>query len=209
MGLINHLNWRYATKKFDPTKKVEVKDIQYLSEAVRLSASSYGLQPYKVMIIQNDEIRKLLKEASWNQPQITDASQLFVFCIHQDYPLREIDNYFSLIEEVQNADPKSLSGYKNSLKTLFEKKTPEEKRQWAARQVYIALGSLLIACAELKIDACPMEGFEKDRYDEILGLKEQGFRSTVIAAVGYRSTEDDTSKRKKIRKPKDILFAEV
>lgn len=209
MELLNHLNWRYATKKFDPDKKVETKDIQYLSEAVRLSASSYGLQPYKVMIIQNDEIRKLLKEASWNQAQITDASHLFVFCIHQDYPLQEIDNYFSLIQDVQNADSKSLSGYKNSLKTLFQKKTPEEKRQWAARQVYIALGSLLIACAELKIDACPMEGFEKDRYDEILGLKEQGFRSTVIAAVGYRSTEDDTSKRKKVRKPKEVLFAEV
>jgi nitroreductase len=209
MELLNHLNWRYATKKFDPVKKVERKHLQYLSEAVRLSASSYGLQPYKVMIIQNDEIRKLLKEASWNQAQITDASHLFVFCIHQDYPLQEIDNYFSLIQDVQNADSKSLNGYKNSLKTLFQQKTPEEKRQWAARQVYIALGSLLIACAELKIDACPMEGFEKDRYDEILGLREQGFRSVVIAAVGYRSTEDDASKRKKARKPREILFAEI
>lgn len=209
MELINYLKWRYATKKFDSSKKVGVDELKLLSESVRLSASSYGLQPYKVMIIQNDEIRKLLKEASWNQSQITDASHLFVFCIHQDYPLQEIDNYFHLIQEVQKADPKSLSGYKNSLKTLFQKKTPEEKREWAAKQVYIALGSLLIACAGLKIDACPMEGFEKDRYDEILGLKEQGLRSTVIAAVGYRSADDDTSKRRKVRKPKEILFAEV
>jgi nitroreductase len=209
MELINHLKWRYATKKFDSSKKVGVDELKLLSESVRLSASSYGLQPYKVMIIQDDEIRKQLKEASWNQSQITDASHLFVFCIHQDYPLQEIDNYFHLIQDVQKADPKSLSGYKNSLKTLFQKKTPEEKREWAAKQVYIALGSLLIACAGLKIDACPMEGFEKDRYDEILGLKEQGLRSTVIAAVGYRSIDDDTSKRKKVRKPKEVLFEEV
>ena len=206
MELINHMNWRYATKKFDSSKKVSVDELKLLSESVRLSASSYGLQPYKVMIIQDDELRKLLKEASWNQSQITDASHLFLFCIHQDYPEQEIDHYFSLIEDTQNADLKSLIGYKNSLKTLFQKKAPEEKRQWAAKQVYIALGSLLIACAELKIDACPMECFEKDRYDQILGLKEQGLRSTVIIAVGYRSEDDDTSKRKKVRKPKEILF---
>lgn len=209
MELLNSLKWRYATKKFNPQKKVIEKDLKALSEAVRLSASSYGLQPYKVMIIQNDEVRKLLKEASWNQSQITDASYLFVFCIHQDYPVQEIDNYFRLIVDTQNADPSSLNGYKKSLTDLFKKKSPEEKRQWAAKQVYIALGSLLIACAELKIDACPMEGFEKDRYDEILGLKEQGYRSTVIAAIGYRSEEDDAAKREKVRKPKEILFAEV
>jgi nitroreductase len=209
MELLNSLKWRYATKKFDASKKVATQDIQKLSEAVRLSASSYGLQPYKVMIIQNSEIREVLKDASWNQSQISDASHLFVFCIHEDYPMQEIDNYFQLVANKQKTDAKSLSAYRDFVKSEFRKKSADEKRLWAAKQAYIALGSLLIACAELRIDACPMEGFEKDKYDEILDLKAQGLRATVLATVGYRSLDDQAGNREKVRKPKESLFAVV
>jgi nitroreductase len=209
MNLIDNLKWRYATKKFDPSKKVSDKDIETLKEAVRLSVSSYGLQLYKVLIIKNPEIKSELKKASWDQSQITDASHLFVFCnytMNFDY---HIDNYIQLIAEAQGIGTDALRNYEETIKSSIEKKDQIGKKSWAEKQTYLALSNLLAACAELKIDACPMEGFDNQSYNQILGLDELGLNAAVIAPVGYRSAEDSTQYRKKIRKPVSKLFQTI
>ena len=209
MNLIDNLKWRYATKKFYPSKKVSDKDIETLKEAVRLSVSSYGLQLYKVLIIKNPEIKSELKKASWDQSQITDASHLFVFCnytMNFDY---HIDNYIQLIAEAQGIGTDALRNYSETIKSSIEKKDQIGKKSWAEKQTYLALSNLLAACAELKIDACPMEGFDNQSYNQILGLDELGLNAAVIAPVGYRSAEDSTQYRKKIRKPVSKLFQTI
>jgi nitroreductase len=209
MNLIDNLKWRYATKKFDPSKKVSGKDIETLKEAVRLSVSSYGLQLYKVLIIKNPEIKSELKKASWDQSQITDASHLFVFCnytMNFDY---HIDNYIQLIADAQGIGTDTLKNYEETIKSSIEKKDQMGKKSWAEKQTYLALSNLLAACAELKIDACPMEGFDNQSYNQILGLDELGLNAAVIAPVGYRSSEDSTQYRKKIRKPINKLFQTI
>ncbi|MDL5512229.1 NAD(P)H-dependent oxidoreductase [Arenibacter sp. M-2] len=206
MNLIDHLNWRYATKMFDPQKKISKQDLEFLKEAIRLSVSSYGLQLYKVLIIENDEIRAALRKASWDQSQITDASQLFVFCNYTlDYD-RHVDDYVERIITIQGNFSNGIKQYGESIKTSIGKMSAEERKSWSEKQTYLALNNLLIACAELKIDACPMEGFDNHAYNQILGLDEQGLNAVVIAPVGYRSVSDKTQNRLKVRKTKEELF---
>ncbi|PXX26479.1 NAD(P)H-dependent oxidoreductase [Arenibacter sp. ARW7G5Y1] len=206
MNLIDHLNWRYATKMFDPQKKVSKQDLEFLKEAIRLSVSSYGLQLYKVLIIENDEIRAALRKASWDQSQITDASQLFVFCNYTlDYD-RHVDDYVERIITIQGNSSNGIKQYGESIKTSIGKMSAEERKSWSEKQTYLAMNNLLIACAELKIDACPMEGFDNHAYNQILGLDEQGLNAVVIAPVGYRSVSDKTQNRLKVRKTKEELF---
>ena len=209
MELIESLNWRYATKKFDPNKKIKPEDLETIKEAVRLSASSYGLQLYKVLVIEDPEIREKLKPASWGQTQITDASQLFVFCNFTDVIDKNIDDYLDLKAVTQDLDRGGLVDYGNMMKGAVSGMTAEIKNQWTARQTYIALGNLLAACSMLRIDACPMEGFEPAKYNEILGLNEKGLNAAVIATVGYRSEEDHTQGLKKVRKPAELLFESI
>ena len=209
MELIESLNWRYATKKFDPNKKIKPEDLETIKEAVRLSASSYGLQLYKVLVIEDPEIREKLKPASWGQTQITDASQLFVFCNFTDVIDKNIDDYLDLKAVTQDLDRGGLVDYGNMMKGAVSGMTAEIKSQWTARQTYIALGNLLAACSMLRIDACPMEGFEPAKYNEILGLNEKGLNAAVIATVGYRSEEDHTQGLKKVRKPAELLFESI
>lgn len=206
MELIKNLKWRYATKKFDTSKKVSSEDIEILKEAIQLSVSSYGLQLYKVLIIENSEIREQLKPVSWNQSQITDASHLFVFCNYTDASPKAIDDFIKQTAKTRNLDLDRLNGYGDFIKTKLAEKSQEEKTSWLKSQTYLALGNLLNACAELKIDACPMEGFEPDAYNKILGLDKQGLNAAVIAPIGYRHLEDHTIGQLKVRKPKDILF---
>ncbi|WP_420387208.1 NAD(P)H-dependent oxidoreductase [Roseivirga sp.] len=209
MTYIDHLNWRYATKIFDAERKVSTEDLNYLMEAIRLSVSSYGLQLYKVLVIKNEEVRNALKTASWNQSQITDASHLFVFCNYtRNYELH-VDEYLKRIVEIQENDSEELRSYGDSIKTQINQKTAEERAAWSQRQTYLALGNLLSACAELRIDACPMEGFIPSEYNRILGLNEMGLNAAVIAPVGYRSPNDVTQFRKKVRKSKETLFQEI
>ena len=170
--VLEHRTWRYATKKFDATKKVSNQDLETLMEAARLSASSYGLQPYHFFVISDPEIREQLKPASWGQSQITDASHIIVFA---------------------NA-------------TDFGEELVEHKSNWTARQAYIAFGNLMQAAAELKIDTCPMEGFESKKYNEILGLEDKNLNAAVVLAVGYRSEEDETQHYAKVRKSTEELF---
>ncbi|MBD3723561.1 MAG: NAD(P)H-dependent oxidoreductase [Flavobacteriaceae bacterium] len=209
MELIENLKWRYATKKFDTTKKVSYDDLENLKEAIQLSVSSYGLQLYKVLIIENSAIREKLKPVSWNQSQITDASHLFVFCNYKDVSSEAIDDFIKQTAVTRNLDLNRLNGYGDFIKSKLAEKSKEEKTSWLKSQTYLALGNLLNACAELRIDACPMEGFESDAYNKILGLDEQGLNAAVIAPIGYRHKEDQTIDAKKVRKPFDLLFQEI
>lgn len=209
MKLINDLKWRYATKQFDKTKKIPDEEMKKLMEVVRLSPSSYGLQLYKVLIIEDPEIREKLKAASWNQNQITDSSALIVFCNYKDVNESHIDDFIRLKCETENQDFNKLKGYSDFMKSKVSGMTKPEKDNWTKRQTYIALGFLLTACADLKIDACPMEGFEKNKYDEILRLSEQNLSASVIASIGYRSQSDNLQFLPKVRKPINELFETV
>lgn len=206
MNLIDNLRWRYATKKFDPAKKISDQDLEFLKEAVRLSVSSFGIQPYKVIIIENEEIRKALVKASMGQQQVADASHLFVFCNYTRDFDRQVDDYIDKIIDAQGASSSEVKNYGESIKASIRKQTPENRKNWAEKQTYLALNSLLIACADLKIDACPMEGFNKEAYNQMLGLDEQGLNANLIAPVGYRSCQDEAKDRIKIRKSKEELF---
>lgn len=207
--MIDNLNWRYATKKFDKNKQVSAENIQLLKEAVRLTASSYGLQPYKVLEIKNPEIREQLKTASFGQPQVTDASTLFVFCANDDLTDAHIDAYLELSAKTQQIDVAGLKGYGDFMKGVFGSRTTAQKHEWSARQVYIALGNLLTTAASMQIDVSPMEGFDPKQYDEILGMKGSGYSTVVIAAIGYRSSDDEAQYKAKVRKPMDELFETV
>jgi len=206
MNILKSLNWRYATKKFDTTRKVSSTDLEILKEAVRLSASSFGLQPYKVINVEDRELREKLKAASYGQAQVTDASNLFVFCAYTNLTSGHIDNYINLTATTRNINPAELKGFGDSMKGSFANITPEQNYVWAAHQPYIALGNLLNTCAIMNIDACPMGGIDADKYDEILGLSKQGLRAEMIATIGYRSEEDTYQHMAKVRKPLDELF---
>ena len=209
MNIIEGLNWRYATKRFDASKKVKPEDLKVIMEAVRLSASSYGLQLYKVLVIEDQELRERLKSASWGQSQITDASQLIVFCNYTDVTDENIDEYIDLKAETQGLDKEGLKDYGNMMKGSMAGLSEAQKSIWTAKQTYIALGNLLATCSMLKIEACPMEGFEPAKYNEILGLTEKGLNAAVIATIGYRSEEDKTQHLKKVRKPSEVLFETI
>lgn len=201
MDIIEALQWRYATKKFDPALKLTEEQLSTLLEAVNLSASSYGMQPYKVVVVGDTPLREQLKEAAAGQSQIETASHLLIFAVPETLGEQDVDSYMGRIAATRKVAVESLSDYRKRLTGSLSAKSPEEIRQWASRQIYIALGVLLSAAAVQKIDACPMEGFDKLRYDELLGLKEAGLRSVVMAAVGFRSADDKYQHLAKVRKP--------
>ncbi|MHC0441299.1 NAD(P)H-dependent oxidoreductase [Flavobacterium sp. 3-210] len=204
--LVNNLNWRYATKKYDATKKVSAEDLNTLKEAVRLAASSYGLQPYKVIIVENPEIREKLKAAAWGQTQLTDASQIFVFANDLNAGPESVAAYIKNISETRGVPTEALGGFADMMNGVISNLSQEAKNIWTAKQTYIALGTLLAAAAELKIDATPMEGFNAAQFNEILGFDKLGLNAAVIAAVGYRHDEDDAQHYKKVRKSHEELF---
>ena len=209
MNLLENLKWRYATKKFDASKSINKDDLEKLKEAVQLSASSYGLQLYKVFIITNKELKRKLKAAAWNQDQLTDASHVFVFCNYTERKNEHIDEYIEATSKIQNTPLEKLAGYSDLIKQSLSDKSDGAWQSWSEKQTYLALSNLLVACAELKIDSCPMEGFDPEQFNTILGLDQNGLNATVIAPVGYRSAEDHTQFRKKVRKPKETLFEEI
>jgi nitroreductase len=203
------LEWRYATKHYDTTKKISDTDLHTLKESIRLSPSSYGLQPFKVIEVTNGEIREKLKAASWNQSQLTDASSIFVFSARADIIDTDIDAFIALNAQVRNVSIESLAGYANMIKGTLSTQTPEQKHIWAAKQSYIALGFVLGAAAILEIDATPMEGFDKTQYDAILGLSEKGLKSVVVCALGYRSSEDTSATLPKVRQANEDMFIQA
>lgn len=206
MQLLENLKWRYATKIFDPTRKIESQDLDHLKEAIQLSVSSYGLQLYKVLIIEDPELRLELKAASYGQDQITNASQLMVFCHYSEVTDELVDSFIERSAKAQGKTYEEVKGYGEFIKRQLATKSGEEVRQWAAKQTYLAMGNLLTACAELRIDACPMEGFEPEVYDEILGLRTENLQSSLIVPIGYRSDEDESQYFKKVRRPESELF---
>ena len=206
MELLEHLKWRYATKTFDPNLKVSEEDMEKLKEAIQLSVSSYGLQLYKVLVISSQGLKEELKTASWNQDQITDASHLFVFCNYTERKDEDVDAYIQSISQIQGTPVDKLEGYGNLIKRSLVEMDDATWISWSEKQTYLAMSTLLMACAELRIDACPMEGYQVERYNEILGLDPQGLNASVIVPVGYRSLEDHTQFRKKVRKPLHELF---
>jgi len=203
---IDDLNWRYAVKQFDASKKVSEEDLQKLIDAVQLSASSYGLQPYKILVIKDQAVKEKLKAAGYNQSQFTDATAVFVFAHQTDFDAELIDSYIELSERIKELETGTLEGYANLMKNALLNLPQEAKAGWTSRQAYIALGNLLSAAAAHKIDTCPMEGFEATAFDEILGLTEQNLHAVVLAAVGYRSAEDETQHAPKVRRPQEELF---
>ncbi|THF52672.1 NAD(P)H-dependent oxidoreductase [Flavobacterium supellecticarium] len=205
-NLIETLKWRYATKKFDATKKISNEDLETLKEAIRLSASSYGLQPYKVLIIENPEVRAKLQPVSWGQSQIVDASHLLVFANMTDFGAEQIDAYLNNIVETRQIPLESIAGYGDFMKSKLTTLPADKLSNWTSKQTYIALGNLLSAAAELKIDATPMEGFEAEKVNEILGLKELGLNASLMATLGYRHEEDATQHYAKVRKSNEELF---
>lgn len=205
-NFLENQNWRYATKKFDASKKISETNLNFLKEAIRLSSSSYGLQLYKILILENPEIRTKLQAASWGQSQISDASQVIVFANFTHANNEDIDDYLKNVAETRGIPTDSLSGYGDFMKTSIGYKSAEDINIWNEKQTYLALGNLLNAASELKIDVCPMEGFDAKQYNEILGLSALGLNAAVVATIGYRSDEDATQNYKKVRKSNEDLF---
>lgn len=206
---IDSLNWRYAVKKYDASRKISASDLEILKEAVRLSASAYGLQPYTVFIIENPEIREKLLPAAYGQRQVVDASHLFVFASQTDVTPEHIDDYVQNIAETRDLTTESLSGLGDYLKNAILPIDEQTKKTWTAKQTYIAVANLLSAAAELKIDAGAMEGFDPQQFNEILGLDKRNLHASVIATVGYRATDDAAQHQKKVRKSTEDLFIKL
>jgi len=203
---LENQNWRYATKKFDSSKKISAEDLSTLKEAIRLSSSSFGLQPYNVFIIENPELRAKIQPAAYGQSQIVDASHLIIFANQTNVSDADIDNYIKNIAETRNISEAALTGYGDFMKGGIKAKSDDEKAIWTSKQTYLALGNLLNAAAELKIDVTPMEGFNPAQVNEILGLNKLGLNASLIATIGYRSEDDATQHLKKVRKPNEELF---
>lgn len=208
-NFIENQNWRYATKKFDATKKIAPADLEILKEAIRLSTSSYGLQLYKVFIIENPVIRAQLQPVSWGQSQIVDASHLFVFANYTDVQESHIDHYIENIAQTRGISIEAVKGYGDFMKNSLIGLPQDKKAIWTSKQTYLALGNLLNAAAELKIDVTPMEGFEPEKYNEILGLNALGLNASLVATVGYRHEEDATQHLAKVRKSTEELFETI
>ncbi|PQJ74844.1 NAD(P)H-dependent oxidoreductase [Polaribacter gangjinensis] len=200
MKTIEKLQWRYAVKKFDNTKFLSNEQIQILKEAFNLTATSYGLQPAKLLVIQNKEIQNELMAHSWNQRQVVDASHLLVICVPKSYSTEEVQNYFNLVQKIRNTPDEIINPFKKFLTAEIEKKTQEELLIWNKNQAYLALGNLLTVCALENIDSCPMEGFVPEKYDEVLQLHEQNLTSVLVLPVGFRAQDDYMKDLKKVRK---------
>ncbi|HEY9001852.1 MAG TPA: nitroreductase family protein [Mucilaginibacter sp.] len=209
MSLIEKLNWRYATKKFDKAKKLSQHQLEELLHAVHLSPSSAGVQSYKIIVVQDAAVREKLQQAAYGQAQIADASQLIVFAAETNLDAQYVKNYIDHVAKSRSIDRSNLEGYEQMINGNVSGMTEEQRITWAKKQAYIALGVLLTSAAELGIDACPMEGFSAPQFDEVLGLKEKGLTTAVIAAIGFRAEDDAYSKLNKVRKPEEEMFIHI
>lgn len=200
MTIIDHLKWRYATKKFNPTKVLSPQKIDLLKQAFNLTATSFGLQTITMVIVSNKEMRKPLVALAYNQKQVLEASHLLVICIQDNISDHDVDMLFNNIKSIRNTPDYILDPYRKDLKDMMQKMTIKERQQWSIYQAYIALGNLMTVCAAEGIDSCPMEGFLSKQYDEILGLKSKNLKSVLLLPVGYRADDDMFANLKKVRK---------
>lgn len=201
MNILESLQWRYATKKFDKNSSISEDELNILKEAFNLTPTSFGLQPTKMVVVENKELRKQLVPHAFGQQQVVDASHLLVICIQKDFDVKDVEAYFDLVKNIRNTDDEVLKPFKNNVVNIFSQKPMEAIQQASKNQAYIALGNLLTICASLKIDSCPMEGFIPAKFDGILGLEDLNLQSVLILPVGKRADDDFMSSQKKVRKP--------
>lgn len=204
------LNWRYATKKMDPTRKVSEEKLTRILEAIRLAPTSSGLQPFEVFVVTNPDLRAQIRAAAWDQAQITDGSHLLVFAAWDNYTAERIDAVVADIAAKRGGASEALLGYYSNLKSMYLPRSADENFEHAARQAYIAFGVGVTAAAFEEVDATPMEGFDPAKVDEILGLREKGLRSVTLLPLGYRAPEGDwLSGQPKVRRDLEELVTEL
>lgn len=209
MDSIENLEWRYAVKKFDDQKFIDQSKINTLKKAFNLTATSYGLQPIKLLVIKNKEIQQQLLKYSWNQQQVVQASHLLVICIDTKINESDVEKYFDRVQKIRNTPNKTIQPFRDYLKKTIANKSTDDLHSWSKNQAYLALGNLLTVCANEKIDSCPMEGFIPEKYDEFLKLKEKNLTSVLVLPVGYRSEDDLMNHQKKVRKNIDEIILEI
>jgi nitroreductase len=208
--LLDQLNWRYATKQYDPQRKISAADWAALEEALVLSPSSFGLQPWTFLVVDDPALRAKLMLASFGQPQIADASHLVVFATKVNTDEGYVDAFVRRTAEVRGTTPEALAGFRGVMvRSVVQGMNESERRVWAANQAYIALGNLITSAALLGIDATPMEGIEKTRYDDLLGLKPRGLATVVVATLGYRAAADKYASLPKVRFTREQVLQHV
>lgn len=198
--LLAALRWRAAVKKFDTGRRIPAKTWETLEHALSLSPSSYGLQPWRFFVVEDKALRQKLQAASWGQGQIVDADKLVVFAARRPFGAEDVERHVARMAEVRKVSPAALEGAKKAMLGVLSR-PPAVLEAWVARQVYIALGTFLTSAAVLGIDACPMEGIEPAKYDDILGLTAKGYAALCVAAAGYRAVDDVWSASAKVRFP--------
>lgn len=209
MEMIDALKWRYATKKFDSEKVVDDDQVSALLDATNLTATSYGLQPFKFVVVRDQELQEKLVTSSYGQTQVAEASHLIVIAIRTDVDSAYISNYVDFMESERGLDPGALDKFKAVMVGAITGMSDDSRKDWAIKQAYIALGTLLAACAQMKIDACPMEGFVSSEYDEILGLGAMDLSSAVVIPIGFRAEDDKYQHLKKIRRSMSEMVVKV
>lgn len=209
MDTIKQLQWRYATKKFNVEKKLSEEKLNLIKQAFNLTATSYGLQTIKMLVIKDQETRQNLLKASFNQKQVVEASHLLVICVQSDITPTDIDNYYKNIKGIRQTSETILKPYREDLVNMMSNKTIAQRQQWSTNQAYIALGNLMTVCAMEGIDSCPMEGFIPQQYDRILELEKQGLKSVLLLPIGYRDNDDMFSTFKKVRRPLEEAIIEL
>jgi len=196
---LEKLNWRYATKQFDLNKKLDEEQLQFIKDVLRLSPSSVGIQPWKFIIVTDPVICQKLREKAYGQPQFTDASAIVIFCSLKELNQNHITKVIASTSDIRQQSVESLQGYQEMMMGLLKSKNPEQLREWSSDQLYIALGMLLSACAVVGIDTCPMEGFDRVGFDQVLQLEKENCTAYVACAIGFRSPADKYSLAAKAR----------
>ena len=209
MDVLEHMKWRYAVKKFDSERKLPKEKVERLKEAFNLTATSYGLQPFTLLVIKNKDIQNRLLPHSFGQKQVVQASHILVICIKDIIDGAYITQYFDQIKKIRNVSDEIIDPFKNELVDSFSKKDVDEIKSWSTNQAYLAMGNLLTVCALEKIDSCPMEGFESEAYDQVLKLKERGLTSVLVLPIGYRADDDMFAGFKKVRKTIDESVIDI
>ncbi len=209
MNIIDSLTWRYATKKFDSSKKLSVEQLNTLKQAFNLTATSFGLQPLKLVVLSNSKLKEKLTPLCYYQEQVAQAPHVLVLCIEKNTTTANINAYFDLEKQIRGTKEEVVSKFRNQLVEMYQNKSEEEIQQSAIFQVYIALGNLLTVCAVEKIDSCPIEGFIPEKVDKLLNLNEKGLKSVLLLPVGFRAEDDIMNGLKKVRKPLNKTIIEI
>jgi len=200
------LGWRYATKKFDPQLRIPAAHWQTLLDSLRLAPSSFGLQPWKFIVIDDPALRQTLREHSWNQPQITDADRMVVLTARSDLNQGEIDHWIDFLADSQGTPRDAFDGLHKLLSGFVAGMDRHRRHDWSVRQTYLALGQLMTTAAMLGIDTCPLEGIDPDAYDDVLGLTESGFATAAVCTLGYRASDDKYAAAPKVRYPAEQVI---